>query len=649
VKYGAAIKETLFDELYQEVRNTAPCAQLSCILRRRLERVGDKAVRSVIVSQVRDGCSPLFLACKKGNVEIVDYLVTVCGADFEQKGQYEVPDDHSVHLVTPLWCAAVAGKARVVECLVRHGADVNSVSDTGSTPVRSACYMTHFDIVKVLVQANADIQKPNYNGGTCLINSVQSEELCEFLLKNGAEVNAQDYQQKTALHYAIQECRVESTKLLLRYGASPHLLSRNRDDALQTACMKGAKEIFDHLVDNVSYTPERIASAFELIGSTFLDEHHDNQKALQYWRTACDLRENFQLSKIVCQRNPQPCYRDEVEFSNRDELEAMSLDWDKLRIQSLLICERILGTSHKDMIWRLIYRGASYADSLQFQRCIDLWKYALELRVRRDSILWCDTCFLGQTLARLLCNLHSKFVDTNERSIDHDVRVDDILATAELLVGDMPDCQKLLNILPVYKRQQDSYNRIMNIVTHLLHLLTLVIQTHQPWTGADANGLTEVKRRVHAIVVRIDPRTTNGDSLLHMACMRKNKLRDQQLFEESTVNFFPSPSVVRLLVECGAKVNSTNALANTPLHTASVACNFNQDIVTFLLDNGAHIDSRNYHLQRPVDLLSVIDSCKVNPLQYTTLKCLAARTITAYNLQYKNEIPAMLEEFVEAH
>ena len=86
-------------------------------------------------------------------------------------------------------------------------------------------------------------------------------------------------------------------------------------------------------------------------------------------------------------------------------------------------------------------------------------------------------------ITRLLCNLHSKFVDTNERSIDHDVRVDDILATAELLVGDMPDCQKLLNILPVYKRQQDSYNRIMNIVTHLLHLLTLVIQTHQPWTG----------------------------------------------------------------------------------------------------------------------------------------------------------------------
>ena len=73
--------------------------------------------------------------------------------------------------------------------------------------------------------------------------------------------------------------------------------------------MKGAKDIFDHLVDNVPYSPERIASAFELIGSTFLDEHHDNQKALQYWRTACDLRERFDLTKTVSHSNPQPCYR----------------------------------------------------------------------------------------------------------------------------------------------------------------------------------------------------------------------------------------------------------------------------------------------------------------------------------------------------
>jgi ankyrin repeat protein len=79
--------------------------------------------------------------------------------------------------------------------------------------------MTHLDIVTYLVDNGADILKPNYNGGTCLINSVQSVPLCEFLLKHGADVNAQDIQFKTALHYAIQEHRFETTKLLLDNGA----------------------------------------------------------------------------------------------------------------------------------------------------------------------------------------------------------------------------------------------------------------------------------------------------------------------------------------------------------------------------------------------------------------------------------------------
>ena len=163
----------------------------------------------------------------------------------------------------------------MVEVLVKYGADVNSVSDTGSTPVRSACFMTHLDVVRLLVANNADIQKPNHNGGTCLINSVQSVELCKFLLENGAAVNAEDIQNKTgnsqmtidisklqyrysslsntyfftflkyifpvsflALHYAIQEHRHETTKLLLKYQANPFIFSKWGDDALQTSCLK---------------------------------------------------------------------------------------------------------------------------------------------------------------------------------------------------------------------------------------------------------------------------------------------------------------------------------------------------------------------------------------------------------------------------
>lgn len=123
-----------------------------------------------------------------------------------------MPDDNSVHLVTPLWAASVSGQTDVVRYLVLEAkVDVNACSDSGSTPVRSACFMTHYDIVKFLIEHGADISKKNQNGGTCLINSVQSVGLCELLLKNGADVNAQDIQNKTALHYAIQEHRLETT------------------------------------------------------------------------------------------------------------------------------------------------------------------------------------------------------------------------------------------------------------------------------------------------------------------------------------------------------------------------------------------------------------------------------------------------------
>lgn len=143
--------EQMFNDLMQECMFRAPGARLSYALRNRLEKY-NKSKRKEIVSHTKDGCAPLFIACKRGNVEIVEYLITTCHADIEQRGMYEVPDDRSVHYVTPLWCAAVSGKLPVIKCLISHGADVNAVSDSGSTPVRSACFMTHLGIYIIIPQ-----------------------------------------------------------------------------------------------------------------------------------------------------------------------------------------------------------------------------------------------------------------------------------------------------------------------------------------------------------------------------------------------------------------------------------------------------------------------------------------------------------------
>ncbi|KAK3855362.1 hypothetical protein Pcinc_038232 [Petrolisthes cinctipes] len=548
-------KEQIFTDLYNECRSLAPGARLSNTLRTRLERF-QREDRREIVSRTRDGCAPLFVACKKGNVEVVDYLIAMCSADVEQRGLYEVPDDRSIHNVTPLWCASVAGKLPVVKCLVQHLANVNSVSDTGSTPVRSACFMTHFDIVMYLVENGANISKPNYNGGTCLINSVQSVKLCEYLLSHGANVNAQDIQNKTALHYAIQEHRFETTRLLLEHGADPHLTSRYRDDALQTACIKGACQIFEYLIGAVSYPAARVANGYELLGTTFLDEHHDIQAGLQYWRKAAALRQTAGINKQVLP--PRRNYQFAVEFRTGEELEAVATDLNGMRTQSLLICERVLGTAHKDMIFRLMYRGAAYADSLQYQNCIDLWLYALELRIQRDTILFNETCFTAQALVRLYLDMidkHSSGVMTDT------VNFEDAYRTLELVVEQLPKCMSLLRINPVHKKHQSNFDHMLKVVTHMLFVLL-----HIPCTDKQRERSASLVNGT----VRLDPRTCQaGHTLLHLAAMKTNVLNNHALLEEDHMTPFPSAPVVTFLLACGAPVNATNDKGSSPLFMAS--------------------------------------------------------------------------------
>lgn len=629
-------KESLFNELYNECRTAAPGARLSYPLRSKLEKF-HRSDRREIVIRTKEGCTPLFIACKKGNVDIVDYLITHCDADVEQRGKYEVPDDRSIHYVTPLWCASVAGKLPVVKCLVQHGASVNSVSDTGSTPVRSACFMTHLEIVRYLVERGADILKPNYNGGTCLINSVQSVKLCEFLLKHGADVNAQDIQFKTALHYAIQEHRFETTKLLLEHGADPMMKSRSGDDALQTACLKGDTQIFDYLVALQTYPPVRIADAYELMGATYLDEHHDLPMALQFWRNALKLRTtngegNLEKPNVVPLRT---AYQNATEFRTAVELENLALDLDAIRIQSLLICERILGPIHKDTIFRLMYRGAAYADSMQYQRCIDLWLYALKLRIMKDSLLHSEVCFTAQALVRLFLDLLDKH---NMGVLREEVHFDDVVATIDLMVKQFTTALELLEIQPVYKRQQDNFDRILGVLIHLFYILIHI--------SKDQAQTLHMKRLVNNII-HMNPRNYTGDTLLHLAVSRSNAMKASSFFEGSHTTIFPNVEVVKMLLECGLEANVVNHSRATPLHVA--AKNYHAEVVKSLLQYGAHIDQRNMEGVQAYTILTEVADCSVNPLQYLSLKCFAAQAVVKYNIQYKGEVPIVLEDFIKLH
>lgn len=129
---------------------------------------------------------------------------------------------------------------------------------------------------------------------------------------------------------------------------------------------------------------------------------------------------------------------------------------------------------------------------MRFQRCIDLWHLALQVRVNTYSILYSDTCFTAHALVRLMLDLHDKSFDLEPNDfVDTDVpRFNDVLEVFNLLTKNLmgnfffhdllfsfslifliTEARNLLRIKPVYRKQQENFDRVLKCVTHLIYLL----------------------------------------------------------------------------------------------------------------------------------------------------------------------------------
>lgn len=342
--------------------------------------------------------------------------------------------------------------------------------------------------------------------------------------------------------------------------------------------MKGAQEIFDYLKSRIYYSPERLANAYELLGTTILTDDHalnnNENRAIAFWRCAIEIRNRENIPKEILP--PRDAFNNIQEFRTHEELNNIALDLDDLRMTSLVISERILGQHHRDFLFRLLYRGAFYADSMRYDSCLKLWLYSLEIRQDRNTILHSDTVFLAQAIIRLMLNLNLRDNDFvhPEMLHHHDVMptFEEAYKVFQLLTKNIVEMKSLLQIRPIYKKQQDNFDKILKCVTHSIYLM---IET--------ANGCAEKMKLVYSSVYHIvknDIRTSTQDSLLHMCASRLNYVKhgyfqDHNLTAKSV---FPNIDVVKLLLKCGSNVNARNECRSTPLFIASNPYNYNHEV-----------------------------------------------------------------------
>ena len=196
-----------------------------------------------------DGFSALHYACMQANHGFMSRLLDRRGPDFEafydlrKYGLSTEPShstaskrriqavrcliDHSadVHAsskgFTPLHIAALTAQEQLVSILLSHGANATGI------PVITAYYGLTTSVVDLLLTRGACVSAADSRWNkTALIWTAEigSPDTLKVLLSHGADVNHQDNQGSSALHYAGANARNESITLLLDAGADPNLL-----------------------------------------------------------------------------------------------------------------------------------------------------------------------------------------------------------------------------------------------------------------------------------------------------------------------------------------------------------------------------------------------------------------------------------------
>jgi len=179
------------------------------------------------------GVTPLLLASRYGHKEIVRKLLEA-GADVNTIAAAQM---------TALTWATVDGHEDVVEILLQQpGIQINVPDMWGKTPLENASSIGNTEIVRMLLEARANI-------GMALIEGSEDSEIVKMLLEEGADVNEADIDGMTALMMASEHGHKDVVKILLEQeGINVNLWNNEGETALILASKNGHIEIVKMLL-----------------------------------------------------------------------------------------------------------------------------------------------------------------------------------------------------------------------------------------------------------------------------------------------------------------------------------------------------------------------------------------------------------------
>jgi Fem-1 family protein b len=632
---------SLKEKTHLAARDGMAISLFALLCNRRREEV--KEALSYFTYENGQNTPPLILSARNGHSKVVRMLLTNFAVDIEQVGQVKF-DGYVIEGATALWCAAGAGHLDIVKILIEMGARTNHATNSNSTPLRAACFDGRLEIVEYLLKNNANFTIANKYDNTCLMIASYKGHLmvARALLSAGADPNLKAHCEATALHFAAECAHVEIVKLLIQYGAT---LQPNNTGMtpLMTAAENCKAEVIEYFLSELEHeetgfriTPEERIECLELMGTAFANvkDNYNIEKAYHYMWLA--MVERYRDSENVIKktlRPPEDAYENRSECLTLSELEGIEHNPHAIHMESLIMRERILGMHNPELLHPIVFRGAVFADMAQFDKCSALWMRAMDLRFRNDRSIGKDLLRFAQVFSQMI---HVGVVVEFER----------ILSVFDFSIKELKNHQTCLETSTGDTRLalEEAVEADIHTAMYLLALLCKIKH--------NTNQEFEMCKFIYTFN-KMELRLGNGMTPLHIA---SNVLTPVDDFHVCDVVKYPNAAVVRLLIHCGADTNAVDKNGDSPLHIIVTYDKPISDfltlhsIIVLLCEYGGHMDRANKKGLTPIDVCwTGVSEIILRTLKKISLKCLAARAIRQYHIDYKGYLPQSLEEFVALH
>jgi ankyrin repeat protein len=184
---------------------------------------------------------------------------------------------------TALNRAAGGEDVEIVALLIKGGADVHAANQYGVTPLTTACAMGNRGIVDLLLKSGADANSRLPEGETVLMTAARTGRLdiVRALLTRGSAVNAVEaWRGQTALMWAAGEGHTETAQELIRAGADVQIKSKGGFTALLFAVRGGHTGTARALAAAGANVNDRAADGSSALGVAVINAHFETAAML---------------------------------------------------------------------------------------------------------------------------------------------------------------------------------------------------------------------------------------------------------------------------------------------------------------------------------------------------------------------------------